>query len=121
MLTLPPTSRYNPLVSRSASSVVFVVCLSILAGAFGVALGMHYRGSQPVGLADVRSGSSLNIARTGHLPAASTVGSDDALDRDAVAVASTPDVASLWRIAELEAENARLQSELGAARFASML
>ncbi len=76
-------------MSSPTSKVALAVCLSILVGAFGVALGRRYCSCQPVVLADVRSGSSLGIASAEPLPAASTLSSEDVLVREA---ASTPDV-----------------------------
>lgn len=107
-------------MGNSASNVALAVCLSLLVGAFGVALGRRCCDCEQVVLADVRSGSSLGFASAEPLPAASTLSSDDVLVREA---ASTPDVdAKLTSmVAELEAEVARLRSELGTTRLASLL
>lgn len=112
---------YNGGVGSKASSVAFAVCLSILVGSFGVALGRRYCGGESVVLAGIRSESSLTIANAGPLTAVSTAASDVALVRDAVAITPTHDLASASTIAALEAEVARLRSELGTTRFASML
>lgn len=99
-------------MSSFVSSVAIAVCLSIFVGAFGFALGRRHCGCEPDVLADAGTVSNRNIANPGPLAVANTASPDNFLVRDAVEITPTRDVASLSRIAVLEAEVARLTTEV---------
>lgn len=93
----------------------------ILSGSIGAAFGRRYCGCDALVRADDHSGMSLVVASVEQVRPASSELSSDVLVREAASTASDVDAKQPSRIAELEAEVARLQSELGTTRFASML
>ena len=93
----------------------------ILSGSIGAAFGRRYCGCETVVRPDDHSGSSLGAANAELVRPASPELSGDIMVREAASTASDGDAKQSSRIAELEAEVARLQSELGTTRFASML
>jgi hypothetical protein len=112
---------YNPDVGSTSSFATFVVCLTILSGSIGAAFGRRYCGCGPSVLADDRSGALLVAADAALVRPASPELSGDVLVREAASMANDGDAMQTSRIAELETEILRLQSELGSTRFASML
>lgn len=93
----------------------------ILSGSIGAAFGRRYCGCETVVRPDDHSGPSLGAANAELLRSASADLSDVAVVREAASMANDGDAKQSSRIAELEAEVARLQSELGTTRFASTL
>ena len=108
-------------VGSTSSFVAFAVCLSVLSGSIGAAFGRRYCGCDALVRPDDHSGSSLGAANAELVRPASPELSGDIMVREAASPASDVDAQRASRIAELEAEVARLQSELGTTRFASML
>lgn len=112
---------YNHDVGSTSSFVAFAVCLSILSGSIGAAFGRRYCGCDALVLPHDRRGSSLGESDAEMVRPATPALSGDAMVREAASTASDGDAKQSSRIAELEAEVSRLQSELGTTRFASML
>lgn len=112
---------YNHDVGSTSSFVAFAVCLSVLSGSIGAAFGRRYCGCDALVLPHDRRGSSLGASVAELVLPAHPELSGDVMVREAASTASDGDAKQSSRIAELEAEVARLQSELGTTRFASML
>lgn len=112
---------YNHDVGSQASFAAFAVCLTILSGSIGAAFGRRYCGCETVVRPDDHSSSSLGAADDELVRPASPELSGDVLVREAASTANDGDAKQSSRIAELEAQVARLRSELGTTRFASML
>jgi len=93
----------------------------ILSGSIGAAFGRRYCGCEPGVPFDNHSGALLVAADVALVRPASPELSGDVLVREAASTANDGDAKQSSRIAELEAEIARLRSELGTTRFASML
>ena len=108
-------------MGSTSSFATFVVCLSILSGSIGAAFGRRCCGCDALVRADDHSGMSLVVASVEQVRPASSDLSDVAVVREAASTANDGDAKQSSRIAELEAEIARLRSELGTTRFASML
>jgi len=112
---------YNHEVGSTSSFVASAVCLMILSGSIGAAFGRRYCGCEPGVPFDNHSGALLVAADVALVRPASPELSGDVLVREAASTANDGDAKQASRIAELEAQVARLQSELGTTRFASML
>ena len=108
-------------MSRASSNFAFAVCLTILSGSIGAAFGRRYCGCETVVRPDDHSSSSLGAASDELVRPANPESSGDVVVREAASTAGDFDEKRTRRITELEAEVARLQSELGTTRFASML
>jgi hypothetical protein len=108
-------------VGSASSFIAFAVCLMILSGSIGAAFGRRYCGCDALVRAGDHSGSILGTANMELVRPASPELSGDVMVREAASTAGDFDEKEAGRIAELEAEILRLQSELGTTRFASML
>lgn len=97
------------------------MCLTILSGSIGAAFGRRYCGCETLVRPDDHSSSSLGAASDELVRPANPELSGDVMVREAASTAGDGDTKQASRIAELEAQVARLQSEMGTTRFASML
>ncbi|MBK8099593.1 MAG: hypothetical protein IPK26_20995 [Planctomycetes bacterium] len=108
-------------MSRASSNFAFAVCLTILSGSIGAAFGRRYCGCETVVRPDDHSSSSLGAASDELVRPANPELSGDVMVREAASTTSAVTRSERAASTMLEAQVARLQSELGATRFASML